>query len=78
MELTRITKLLLWLLSKRPDIGAVGIHEATQTELLQDPEFTDFTYDELYGEYDTALELQCTRDHLEDCLGIESNDPKGS
>ena len=28
MELTRITKLLLWLLSKRPDIGEMNVREA--------------------------------------------------
>lgn len=36
MELTRITKLLLWLLAKRPDIGELDILEPEMTDYLPD------------------------------------------
>ena len=37
MELTRITKLLLWLLSKRPDIDNIGVQESRNNGLLVGP-----------------------------------------
>ena len=45
MELTRITKLLLWLLSKRPDIGELRVRDPEPTDYLQDLEI-----DELYAD----------------------------
>ena len=41
MELTPITKLLLWLLSNRPDIGKLETLEAEQMDFSQDPEEVD-------------------------------------
>jgi hypothetical protein len=63
MELTRVTKLLLWLLSKRPDIDNIGIHEADPTDYLQ-----DLDDDELYGDLDQTTIQQLHVDFLNDCL----------
>ena len=63
MELTWVTKLLLWLLSKRPDIDNIGIHEADQTDYLQ-----DLDYDEIYGDLDEVTINQLQVDFLNDCL----------
>ena len=63
MELTRLTKLLLWLLSKRPDIDNIGIHEADQTDYLQ-----DLDYDEIYGDLDEETINQLQVDFLNDCF----------
>ena len=41
MELTPITKLLLWLLSNRPDIGTLETLEQEQMDFSQDPEEVD-------------------------------------
>ena len=41
MELTPITKLLLWLLSNRPDIGKLETLEAEPMDFSQDPEEVD-------------------------------------
>ena len=41
MELTPITKLLLWLLSNRPDIGTLETLEAEQMDFSQDLEEVD-------------------------------------
>ena len=47
MELTRITKILLWLLSKRPDIGELAVRDS-------EPEPTDWEqvldFEELYAD----------------------------
>ena len=47
MELTRVTKLLLWLLSKRPDIGDLSVRDP-------EPEPTDWEqvldFEELYAD----------------------------
>ena len=40
MELTRITKLLLWLLSKRPDIGELRVRDPEPTDYLLDPDYS--------------------------------------
>ena len=63
MELTWLTKLLLWLLSKRPDIDNIGIHEADQTDYLQ-----DLDYDEIYGDLDEETINQLQVDFLNDCF----------
>jgi hypothetical protein len=63
MELTRVTKLLLWLLSKRPDIANIGVHEADPTDYLQ-----DLDDDELYGDLDQATIQKLHVDFLNDCL----------
>ena len=65
MELTRITKLLLWLLSKRPDIGNIGVRDATPTDYLQD---LDFDYDELYGDLTPEQQRALQLDYLQSCL----------
>ena len=36
MELTRITKLLLWLLNKRPDIGELTVRDQPTTDYSLD------------------------------------------
>ena len=59
MELTRITKLLLWLLSKRPDIGNIGVRDATPTDYLQDPK--DDIYAVLDPDFDDVLHRINTR-----------------
>ena len=41
MELTPITKLLLWLLSNRPDIGKLETLEQEPMDFSQDPEEVD-------------------------------------
>ena len=41
MELTRVTKLLLWLLNNRPDIGTIETLEAEQMDFSQDHEEVD-------------------------------------
>ena len=64
MELTRVTKLLLWLLSKRPDIGNIGVRDATPTDYLQD---LDFDYDELYGDLTPDEQRALQVDYLSDC-----------
>ena len=63
MELTWVTKLLLWLLSNRPDIDNIGIHEADQTDYLQ-----DLDYDEIYGDLDEETINQLQVDFLNDCF----------
>lgn len=41
MELTRITKLLLWLLARRPDIGELDILEPEMMDYLPDHDNID-------------------------------------
>jgi hypothetical protein len=41
MELTPITKLLLWLLAKRPDIGELDVLESEMTDYLPDHDNID-------------------------------------
>jgi len=84
MELSNITKLLLWLLSKRDDIGGIRLHEANDdiieipteeyAELISALGF-EFESDELTGDGDTAaIGLAFDRDHLEDCFHAPSSD----
>jgi len=84
MELSNITKLLLWLLSKRDDIGGIRLHEADDdiieipteeyAELISALGF-EFESDELTGDGDTAaIGLAFDRDHLEDCFHAPSSD----
>jgi len=73
MELTPITKLLLWLLSKRPDIGNLHVQDMQTTDFLLDPD--DYTNDELYGsDDDPELYLELDREHLEECLNRQPDD----
>ena len=71
MELTRITKLLLWLLSKRPDIDNIGVREADPMDYLQDPEL-DYSQDqqlaELYAELSPDEQRLLQIEYFEDCL----------
>jgi hypothetical protein len=41
MELTRITKLLLWLLARRPDIGELDVLEPEMMDYLPDHDNID-------------------------------------
>ena len=84
MELSRITRLLLWLLSKRDDIGGIRLHEA-DNDVFEMPteEYAEllacfgieYDPDELTGDGDTAaIGLAFDRDHLEDCFHAPSSD----
>ena len=63
MELTRITKLLLWLLSKRPDIGELNVREPEPAdwELALD-------FEELYADLTPQEKLALQVDYLNDCI----------
>jgi hypothetical protein len=65
MELTRITKLLLWLLSKRPDIGDLNVRDP-------EPEPTDWEqvldFEELYADLTPQEKLALQVDYLNDCI----------
>ena len=64
MELTRVTKLLLWLLSKRPDIGNLSVRDP-------EPELTDWEqvldFEELYADLTPQEKLALQSDFLHDC-----------
>ena len=73
MELTRVTKLLLWLLSKRPDVGNLTIREQETTDFLLDLE--EYSPDEIADlTDDPSLYIEFERDHLESCLSITPQD----
>ena len=63
MELTRVTKLLLWLLSKRPDIGELRVRDPEPTDYLQDLEI-----DELYADLTPDEQRALQVDYLRDCF----------
>ena len=63
MELTRVTKLLLWLLSKRPDIGEMNVREAEQLDWEQALEF-----EELYADLSPEEQQLLQIDYLQSCL----------
>ena len=65
MELTRVTKLLLWLLSKRPDIDNIGVREADPMDYSLDP---DLTIDELYADLTPDEQRLLQIEYFEDCL----------
>ena len=72
MELTRITKLLLWLLSKRPDIGELERpreSEPTDWELALD-------FEELYADLTPQEKLALQVDYLNDCITKSIDDEK--
>ena len=62
MELTRITKLLLWLLSKRPDVGTLNVRELEPMDCLQD--LNDIAFGDLTPEEQHLLQA----DFLNDCF----------
>ena len=72
MELTRITKLLLWLLSKRPDVGALTVRESELTDYLQVPE--DLLLDEMYEDLTPEQQHYLQVDFLHDCFSREQDD----
>ena len=72
MELTRITKLLLWLLSKRPDVGALTVRESELTDYLQVPE--DLLLDEMYEDLTPEQQHYLQVDLLHDCFSREQDD----
>ena len=63
MELTRVTKLLLWLLSKRPDIGEMNVREAEQLDWEQALEL-----EELYADLSPEEQQLLQIDYLQSCL----------
>jgi len=82
MELSKITKLLLWLLSKRNDIAGIRLHDH-DTEVIELPaaEYAelvaslgfDLDPDEITGDGDTAaMGLAFDRDHLQECFDAPS------
>ena len=82
MELSWVTKVLLWALSKRKDIGQIRLHES-DTDIVEIPteEYAeliaalgfDLESDELNGDGDaSALGLAFDREHLQDCFDAPS------
>ena len=71
MELTRITKLLLWLLSKRPDIGDLTVRDP-------EPEPTDWEqvldFEELYADLTPEEQRLLQIDYFNDCLAKSIDD----
>ena len=63
MELTRVTKLLLWLLSKRPDIGEMNVREAEQMDWEQALEL-----EELYADLSPEEQRLLQIDYFNDCF----------
>ena len=63
MELTRVTKLLLWLLSKRPDIGELNVREPEPADWEQALEI-----EELYADLSPAEQRLLQIDYLSDCF----------
>ena len=64
MELTWITKALLWCLSKRPDIDNIGVREADPMDYSLDP---DLTIDELYADLTPDEQRLLQFEYFEDC-----------
>ena len=73
MQLTRITRVLLFLLSRRPDVGNIDLspfQEQETTDYSQGLESDRFLFE---GEGDpTPAELDAI--HLEFCLSLPSDD----
>ena len=71
MELTRITKLLLWLLSKRPDIGDLTVRDP-------EPEPTDWEqvldFEELYADLSPDEKRLLQIDYIRDCFAKSIDD----
>ena len=66
MELTRITKLLLWLLSEETGHrGAYGVRDPEPTDYSQD---LDLTIDELYADLTPDEQRLLQVDYFEDCF----------
>ena len=63
MELTRITKLLLWLLSKRPDIGELNVREPEPADWEQ-----VLDYDEMFADLSPEEQRLLQIDYFNDCL----------
>ena len=65
MELTWITKALLWCLSKRPDIGDLSVRdpEPVQADWEQVLDF-----EELYADLTPQEKLALQVDYLNDCI----------
>ena len=82
MELSWVTKLLLWALSKRSDIGQIQLHEPEEeTIAIPLEEYSElisalgFDFEEQDDDGDAAaIGLQFDRDHLQDCFDAPSAD----
>jgi hypothetical protein len=69
-ELTPITKLLLWMLSKRPDIGNLSVQDSLTTDY-----WLDLEPDELYAnDLDPELVRLFDTDHLDSCWELKPFD----
>ena len=62
MELTWITKALLWCLSKRPDIGNLNVREPEPTDWAQ-----DLDYEEMFADLSPEEQRLLQIDYFEDC-----------
>ena len=69
MELTRVTKLLLWLLSKRPDIGDLTVREPEPAGWEQALDF-----EELYADLSSEEQRLLQIDYFNDCLAKSIDD----
>jgi len=84
MELTRITKLLLFLLSKRPDIGELNVRDPEPADYSQDhdesvyavcdPDYIDVNIEELYAELSPDEQRLLQLDYLSDCWSKSIDD----
>ena len=63
MELTPITKLLLWCLSKRPDVGNLNVQEQELTDWEQ-----VLDLEELYAELSPEEQRLLQIDYFNDCF----------
>jgi len=69
MELTRVTKLLLWLLSKRPDIGNLTVREPEPADWEQALDF-----EELYADLSPEEQRLLQINFFNDCLAKSIDD----
>ena len=63
MGLSFLTRLLLWLLEKRPDVGNLSVQDPQTMDCLQ-----DLSNDEIYGDLTPEQILQFDQDYLEGCI----------
>ena len=77
MELTRITKLLLWLLSKRPDIGELNVRDPDYWTnglgtAVCDPDYIDSTLKSFTPSYHQMNNEPSKSITSDDCFGKSS------
>ena len=79
MELSPVTKLLLWLLSKRPEIGNLSVQDLTPMDYLLDPEQPEDNEQllALCTELSPDQIREFTLSHLNDCYNAPSSGENG-